>query len=157
MCTTTGANVKMDFKKEDKKFSRGENNYNSKNNKKSLYYKRPMRYSFRYAVTGILKVLQTERSFRIQLIVGILAIIAGFLLKISPIEWIFIILIICIVLCLEMLNTSFELIIDLVTEEYKVLAEHIKDIAAGAVLVASITAFIIGLIIFIPHIITVFS
>jgi diacylglycerol kinase len=89
--------------------------------------------------------------------VGILAIIAGFLLKISPIEWVFIILIICIVLCLEMLNTSFELIIDLVTEEYKVLAEHIKDIAAGAVLIASIAAFITGLIIFIPHFMTLFS
>jgi diacylglycerol kinase len=56
-----------------------------------------------------------------------------------------------------MLNTSFELIIDMVTEEYKIIAEHIKDIAAGAVLVASITALIVGLIIFIPHIIMLFN
>ncbi|MDD3628399.1 MAG: diacylglycerol kinase family protein [Actinomycetota bacterium] len=144
-------------KEESKNFSKGENNYNRKNNKKPLYYKRSMCLSFRYAATGILKVIRTERSFRIQLVLGILAIVAGFLLKISVIEWIFIILIICIVLSLEMLNTSFELIIDMVTEEYKIIAEHIKDIAAGAVLVASITALIVGLIIFIPHIIMLFN
>ncbi len=122
-----------------------------------IYHKKSLGYSFRYALRGIVRVLRTEKSFRIQLLCGTLAVIAGFLLHISFTEWIFIILIICIVLSLEMINTAFELIIDLVTEEYKIIAEHIKDIAAGAVLVASLIAFIGGMIIFIPHFIALFQ
>jgi len=110
--------------------------------KQSIYHKKSLLYSFKYAGKGIRRVFCTEKSFRIQLILGILAIIMGLLFHISLIEWLFIILII---------NTAFELIIDLVTEKYKKIAEHIKDIAAGAVLFASIIALIIGLIIFIPY------
>ena len=124
--------------------------------KQKIYHRKSLRYSFKYAVRGILRVLKTEKSFRIQLLFVILAIIAGFLFQISLTEWIFIILIICIVLCLEMINTAFELIIDLVTEEYKIIAEHIKDIAAGAVLIASLIAFIGGLIIFVPYFLVLF-
>lgn len=119
--------------------------------KQSIYHKKSLLYSFKYAGKGIRRVFCTEKSFRIQLILGILAIIMGLLFHISLIEWLFIILIICIVLSLEMVNTAFELIIDLVTERYKKIAEHIKDIAAGAVLFASIVALVVGLIIFIPY------
>lgn len=137
----------MNAEKENKSFIRKQNNYHRKS----------IRYSFRYAIKGIFRALRTEKSLRIQLIFGILAIIAGFLLHISTTEWIFIILIICTVICLEMINTAFELIIDLVTEEYKLIAEHIKDMAAGTVLIASFTALIIGMIIFIPYIVALFE
>jgi len=128
---------------------------NKKNNK--VFYKKETAYhgkslgsSFRYAARGIVSVLRTEKSFRIQLI------IAGFLFRISLIEWLFILLVICVVLCLEVINTAFELIIDMVTEEYRIIAEHIKNIAAGAVLIASVIALIIGLIIFIPYLVELF-
>ncbi len=121
------------------------------------YHWKSLRYSFRFAIRGIARVLKTEKSFRIQLSLGIITIIVGFLFHISPTEWLFVILMICIILCLEMINTAFELIIDLVTEEYKIIVEHIKDIAAGAVLIASFTALIIGLVIFIPYFIALFQ
>jgi undecaprenol kinase len=133
----------MNAKKENKGFIK----------KRNSYRRESILYSFRYAIKGIFRALRTEKSLRIQLIFGILAIIAGFLFHISTTEWIFIILVICMVICLEMINTAFELIIDLVTEEYKLIAEHIKDIAAGTVLIASFIALIIGMIIFIPHIV----
>jgi undecaprenol kinase len=134
---------------------------NKKNNK--VFYKKETAYhgkslgsSFRYAARGIVSVLRTEKSFRIQLSLAALSIIAGFLFRISLIEWLFILLVICVVLCLEVINTAFELIIDMVTEEYRIIAEHIKNIAAGAVLIASVIALIIGLIIFIPYLVELF-
>ncbi len=119
--------------------------------KEITYHRKSLGLSFKCAARGIIRVLRTEKSFRIQLIMAVISIIAGFLFRISSVEWLFILLIICVVLCLEIINTAFELIIDMVTEEYRVVAEHIKDVAAGAVLIASVIALIIGLIIFIPH------
>ena len=131
---------------------------NRNSSKRQIKYRwRSLCYSFKYAIRGIARVLKAEKSFRMQLLLGTLTVIVGFLFRISPTEWLFVILMICIILCLEMINTAFELIIDLVTEEYKIIVEHIKDIAAGAVLIASFTALIIGLVIFIPYFIALFQ
>ena len=131
---------------------------NRNSSKRQIKYRwRSLCYSFKYAIRGIARVLKAEKSFRIQLLLGTLTVIVGFLFRISPTEWLFVILMICIILCLEMINTAFELIIDLVTEEYKIIVEHIKDIAAGAVLIASFNALIIGLAIFIPYFIAIFQ
>lgn len=89
-------------------------------------HKKSLHHSFSYAVKGIARVFCTERSFRIQLLLAALAFVAGFLFHISRTEWIFILLVSFLVLSLEMINTAFELIIDLVTEEYKIIAEHIN-------------------------------
>jgi undecaprenol kinase len=121
--------------------------------KEIIYHRRTLSFSFKYAVRGIIRVLRSERSFRIQLIIAAVSITAGFLFHISSTEWLFILLIICMVLCLEVINTAFELIIDMVTIEYRKIAERVKDIAAGAVLIASIFAVAIGLIIFIPYLV----
>lgn len=131
---------------------------NKNSSKRPIKYRwRSLCYSFKFAIRGIARVLRTEKSFRIQLLLGTLTVIVGFLFRISPTEWLFVILMICIILCLEMINTAFELMIDLVTEKYKIIVEHIKDIAAGAVLIASFAALIIGLVIFIPHFVAVFQ
>lgn len=137
----------MDTQKKNNKFSKN----------KTSYHRKSLRFSFKYALKGIRRVLRTEKSFRVQLVLAIITIIAGFLFNISPVEWLFILVAICMVICFEMINTAFEMIIDMVTEEYRVIAEHIKDIAAGAVLVSSLIALIVGLIIFIPYIVLFFS
>ena len=86
---------------------------------------------------------------KIHCIMAVLVVIAGIILKLSPVEW-------CICLglfglvALELVNTAVESVVDLVTSEYKPLAKIAKDTAAGAVLIAAIMAAIAGLIIFVP-------
>jgi diacylglycerol kinase len=112
--------------------------------------------SFKYAGKGIVKIFRKGKIFKVQLIIFALILIAGFVLHISRLEWLITLLAGGMVLSLEMINTAIESVVDLVTEEFKVLAERIKDIAAGAVLISSLIALIIGLIVFIPHIINIF-
>ncbi|MBP9069837.1 MAG: diacylglycerol kinase family protein [Bacteroidia bacterium] len=93
-----------------------------------------------------------ERNFLIDTFCAIIAIIIGFILKISSLEWIAILFCIALVLCLEMLNTVIEKTIDLLHPQQHSKAGEIKDIAAGSVLVAVIFSGIIGGIIFLPKI-----
>ncbi|MDE2399966.1 MAG: diacylglycerol kinase family protein [Patescibacteria group bacterium] len=83
---------------------------------------------------------------------GLLAIYLGFLLHISNIEWVLIILTISLVLVAEAINTAIEIDINLTSPEYHPYARDTKDVAAGAVLLATFAAAIIGLIIFLPKI-----
>ena len=112
--------------------------------------------SFECSARGVARVALTQRSFRIQLLIFVLTVIAGFIFHISNTEWLFIILISGTVLSMEMINTALESIIDLMIEEYRIHVKHIKDITAGAVLISSLIAFIGGLIIFIPHFLALF-
>ena len=136
----------MDPKKEDKHFLE----------KQMIHGKHSLFKSFQYSARGIVRVALTQRSFRIQLLIFVLTVIAGFIFHISNTEWLFIILISGMVLSLEMINTALESIIDLMIEEYRIHVRHIKDITAGAVLVSSLVALIGGLIIFIPHFLALF-
>ena len=114
-------------------------------------HNRSLGNSFKFAGRGIIKVFLCERSFRLQLLFFALTIAAGFIFKITGTEWVFIILASSLVLVTEMINTALEYAVDLVTEEYRVLAKHIKNITAGAVLISSLLAVVAGLIIFIPY------
>jgi undecaprenol kinase len=117
---------------------------------------RSLSNSFKFAGRGITRVFLCERSFRLQLLCFTLTIIAGFVFRITGTEWIFVVLSGSLVLVTEMINTALEYVVDLVTEEYRVLAEHIKNISAGAVLVSSLLAVVVGLIIFIPYLLQYF-
>lgn len=119
--------------------------------KQSVDHKSPLASSFRYASRGILQVFRSERSFRLQILAFALAVIAGFIFRITSMEWVLILIAGSTVLVSEMINTAVEYIIDLVTEEYRVLAGHIKNVTAGAVLVSATIAAIIGLVIFVPY------
>jgi diacylglycerol kinase len=92
--------------------------------------------------------LAGQRNLKVQFIIAMITIGAGFYFRIDGIEWCLILFSIALVLSLEMLNSSIENLVDLVTLERKPLAGKIKDVAAGAVLVASIIAVIIGVIVF---------
>lgn len=109
--------------------------------------------SFKYAFEGILTSFKTEQNMKIHVIIMIAVIILGIILKISKIEWIICIILFGFVISLELVNTAIENTVDLITLEKNPKAKIAKDVAAGAVLVATITSAIIGMIIFIPKII----
>ena len=113
--------------------------------------KEPIHRSFGFAFKGLAHVLK-ERNFKLQLVAAFIAIILGFILNISCGEWISISICICFVLCLEMLNTVIEQTIDLLHPDWSEKAGKIKDISAGAVLVAATTSVVVGGLIFIPKI-----
>ncbi|MBA7571707.1 Undecaprenol kinase [subsurface metagenome] len=119
-------------------------------------HKRSLSYSFKYAGRGILKVFRSERSFRLQLVIFALTVVTGLAFQITATEWIFIVLVSSMVLVSEMINTIIEYVVDLITEEYSIQAKYIKNIAAGAVLVSSLLAIVIGLIVFVPYFIEFF-
>lgn len=106
--------------------------------------------SFKFAFSGLETAITKSRNFRIQIILGILAIILGVIYKISGFEWLSLILIIASVLILELINTAIEEIVNMVSPEIQERAKIAKDVSAASVLVASIAAIFIGIIIFIP-------
>ena len=104
--------------------------------------------SFGYAFEGFRTAVTTERNIKVQLFVGVLAVIAGIVLKIDALSWVLIVLCIGLVLFAELVNTSIEAIVDLATQELHPLAKRAKDIAAASVFTLSITAAIVGIIVF---------
>lgn len=112
-------------------------------------YKNP----FFYAIRGCRQALKTETNLRFDFIVAIIVIICGFIFKINYLEWIACIISIGFVLSAEIMNTAIETVVDMYTREKNKYAEMAKDISAGAVLIIAISAFIVGVIIFIPKII----
>ena len=109
--------------------------------------------SLKYALNGLGILFCEESNSWMHLCIGICALIAGFLLKISLGEWIAIIFCIGFVFTLELINTSIENLSDFVSKEYHDLIKNTKDLSAGAVFVGGSTAIIVELIIFVPKII----
>jgi diacylglycerol kinase len=116
----------------------------------------PIKYlamkSFKYAFNGIFKVIQTERNFKIHVIAIVLVTTIGFYFSVSQVEWLILILAFILVTVTEMINTALENVSDFVSPHYNEKIKHIKNISAGAVLLAAIGSLIIGLIIFLPYI-----
>lgn len=103
-----------------------------------------------YAFKGMLILIKTEASIKIQLVIAAVVTIAGFYFNISSTEWMIQIAAIGLVMSIEGLNTAVEYIADFVHPEHHKKIGLIKDVAAGAVFIAAIVAVIIGLIIYIP-------
>lgn len=112
--------------------------------------------SFKHAVDGIVYSLENEHNMLIMMIATIVTLIASFLFNISKLELCIVIICIGSVIACEMINTSIEATIDLVTTKENKLAKIAKDSASGASLVLSIMSLFIAGIIFIPKIIALF-
>jgi len=106
--------------------------------------------SMGFALKGAIKLITTEHSVMVQSSIGVLLIVAGFYFHITTTEWLFQILAIGLVLSVEGLNTAVEKIADFIHPNYHEKIGFIKDIAAGAVFFAAMTAIAIGLIIYVP-------
>jgi diacylglycerol kinase (ATP) len=117
------------------------------------FYKKLIR-SFGYAFKGLGYAVKTQLIFRIHLIATLIAIFAGYALHISVNEWLWIALSVALVLITELLNTALEFLTDLISPGYNELAGRVKDIGAGAVVVAAVFALGTGLIIFLPKLLT---
>ena len=104
--------------------------------------------SFNYAFEGVIHVLRTQRNLRIHFIAAILVFAAAIGLGVSRLQLIALVISIAFVLVTEMLNTAIEAVIDLSTTQFDPLAKLAKDIAAGAVLIASIAAVGVGYLVF---------
>ena len=108
--------------------------------------------SFKYAFSGIASAFKTERNMKIHVLAVVLVTLAGFLFKISKMEWIICIILFGMVISLELANTAIETTVDLAMPERNEKAKLAKDISAGAVLVCAFVSVIVGLMIFVPKI-----
>jgi diacylglycerol kinase len=114
-------------------------------------------YALKHALNGVGNLLRFERNFQIHIVVLFVVLILGFILEITKMDWLFI----CIAagggLTAEALNSSVEKLSDFITQDKDERIKWIKDVAAAGVLIATITAIIIGLIVFYHPIIEFFN
>ena len=106
--------------------------------------------SFRYAFEGWLYVLRTQRNAWIHAAASIMVISFSIWLKLDITEWLFIIISIAFVWTAEFVNTALEVVVDLATKEQHPLAKAGKDVGAAAVMIASLTSLIIGVLVLGP-------
>ena len=104
--------------------------------------------SFNSALEGIVYALRTQRNVKIHFVVTALVLFASVWLSITKTELILLLITIALVLVTEMINSSLEVVLDLAVERYHPLARVAKDVAAGAVLFATLNAVVVGYLIF---------
>jgi len=104
--------------------------------------------SFNYAKEGIIYTLKTQSNMRAHFTITVVVLLLGLFLQISKLELLLLIFTISLVIITEMINTAIETTIDLITDQYHELAKIAKNVAAAAVMIASLNAIVVGYIIF---------
>lgn len=105
-----------------------------------------------FALKGMFLLIRTEASIKVQFVLALIMAAAGFYFEISTTEWILQCLAIGLVMGIEGMNTAVEKLSDFVQPDYDERIGFIKDVSAGAVMIVSVFASIIGLLIYIPKI-----
>ena len=113
--------------------------------------------SANFAIEGILHGARTQRHLRYHFFSAAIVLFSSYLLGVSKIEFIIVSLAVILVLSAEMLNSAIEVVVDLVSPEYSEEARIAKDIAAGAVLITAFGAAVLGYIVLLPYIKTLFN
>lgn len=113
------------------------------------------RQSFGHASRGLVLGSIYENNIRRQVFVFLMVVVCGFLFKITFLEWGATVSVSVLVIVLEFMNTAIEAMADAVHPDYSEHIQRAKDLAAAAVLVASILALVVGLFIFLPHVGTI--
>ncbi len=106
--------------------------------------------SFGFAIQGLITFFKTQHNAWIHLLATIVVIVLGFVLKVDKTEWCWLIISIGFVFAAEMFNTAIEFLTDIVSPQFHPTAKKVKDVSAGAVLIAALCAVLIGLIVFLP-------
>jgi undecaprenol kinase len=114
-------------------------------------------HSVRNALNGIFWVFYTQPNFQLHILAGILVLAAGYALRVTPIESAVLAITIVFVLVCELINTIIEVFVDLLSSEWQGQIKVVKDVSAGMVLICAIGASIVGLFIFIPHLVQLFA
>ncbi len=117
---------------------------------------RRVKNSFYHAGKGFWQVAKTELNFRVELILGLLVIIGLIYFRLPLWQSVIIILLITVVLVMELLNTAFEYMADLLKPRLHHYVAIIKDVLAAAVLVTALGSAVIGILIFWPYFVTLF-
>lgn len=112
--------------------------------------------SFRHACNGLRLLLKEEHNARIHLFIAISVLVAGYIFNLSTSEWMILVLAIGGVITTEIMNTVLENISDFISPEKHATIKKIKDLAAAGVLISSITAMVVGMLIFLPKFIELF-
>lgn len=112
--------------------------------------------SFGFAFEGVWYAVKYNQNLRIHFVMAILVIIASIIFRINAFEMGILGLMILLVISAEMINTAIEQMVDLITIEHRKEAKIAKDISAGMVLLTTIGSVIVGVLIFVPHIVKLF-
>ena len=107
--------------------------------------------SFKHAFEGIISALKKEPNLKFHLIIALLVLFIGILLNLSTRDLVVVLILIGFVIAVELTNTAIETVVDGLTQDQHPAAKIAKDISAGAVLVAALTAAIVGTLIFLPY------
>lgn len=110
--------------------------------------------SFGYAFYGINHAFNNDQNLIIHFLVATAVVILGVILEVSTLEMAILILTILIVIATEMINSAVERIVDLITKEHRLDAKIAKDVSSGMVLVTAIGSVFVGMVIFMPHIVS---
>lgn len=113
----------------------------------------PLNRAFSCAWAGIRYAFTSQRNLKIHLAFALTAVVLGFALNISEAGWLAVVLCIALVMCLEIVNTAIESVVDLVSPEWHILAKRAKDCAAGAVYLAAFASVVVACIVFLPRLI----
>ena len=110
--------------------------------------------SFGYAVRGIVALVRSQHNTWIHASVSVVVLALGLGLGLSHAEWCVVVLAMTLVWSAEAVNTAFEALCDVASPARHPLVERAKDIAAGAVLIAAAGAAVVGLLVFVPHLVS---
>ena len=113
--------------------------------------------SFKYSLEGLKYAYKYEQSMSIHVVFTVIAIVIGFVLKINLVDWAIIFIALGTILGMELINTSIEAMVDLVTLEKNQLAKIAKDCGSAATFVLSLVAAVACLIVYAPHFIEFFN
>ncbi len=117
---------------------------------------RPLVKSFQYALEGVWFTLKYNQNIRIHLVIAILVILASIFFKVSAFEMGILGIMILLVISAEMINTSLEEMTNLITLEHRQEAKIAKDVSAGMVLLVSVGSVVVGVLVFLPHVLRLF-
>lgn len=109
--------------------------------------------SFGFAFAGVAYMLRTQRNARIEIAVAVAVIVLAVWLAMTPLEWAMLALTITLVIALEWINTSLELLVTLASPERHQLAKAAKDVAAASVLVGALGSVAIGVALLGPRLV----
>jgi diacylglycerol kinase len=108
--------------------------------------------SFKYAFQGIYFAFKYNQNIRIHFLAAILVILVSLILKVNAFEMGILGVMILLVICTEMINTAIEEVVNLLVQEHRKEAKIAKDVSAGMVLLTAMGSVIVGVLIFVPHI-----
>ena len=112
--------------------------------------------SFHYALEGIHYALMHDQNLVVHFIIACVVILLSIVLDVTPFEMGILGVTILVVISTEMINSAIEKMVDLITKEHRAEAKIAKDVSAGMVLLTSIGSAIIGILVFLPHILNFF-